>query len=141
MNRVSVGAALGVAVMVIGAAGCKSSQDPNMPPGSPGVDALPGYPQIVTMDGLGQWLVAEPSIIQHEPGKLLRVTQPIRSITDYQHLRVQYRFIYMDAQGRPMRAPEEWRYIVVPARTQVFMEGNALSTEAVDWRLEIRSAR
>ena len=128
---------LGVA---LGLGGCKT-QDPNMPPGSPGADTLPGYPQIVAMDGLGRWIVGEPAIVEHDPGKLMRVTQPIRSITDTQHLRVQYRFVYLDSSGRPMRAQEEWRYIVIPARTQVFLDGNSLSTEAQDWRLEIRSAR
>lgn len=120
--------------------GC-ASKDTVRAPGQPGVETLENYPQIVTMDGLGRWLVAEPAIVERPAGGVLRVTQPIRSITDYEHLRVQYRFAYLDGMGRPMRAPEEWRYIVIPARTQVMLDGNALSTEAEDWRLEIRSAR
>lgn len=129
------------ACLALGLGACAPTPSPNTPPGSPGPDPLPGYPQIVAMDGLGEWLVAEPGIIDHPAGGLLRITQPIRSASERQHIRVQYRFIYLDAQGRPMRAQEEWRYIVIPALTQVFMDGNALSTEAVDWRLEIRSAR
>jgi hypothetical protein len=132
--------ACGLAIGLGGLGGC-ATQDPAMPPGEPGAEMLSGYPRVVAMDGLDRWLVADPAIVDRPEGGLLRVTQPIRSITDYEHLRVQFRFAYLDAQGRPMRAAEEWRYIVVPARTQVFMDGNALSTEAVDWRLEIRSAR
>jgi len=134
-----VGAILASIGLHIGA--CAPTPSPNTPPGSPGPDPLPGYPQIVAMDGLGPWLVGEPAIIEHPPGGLLRITQPIRSASATEHLRVQYRFIYLDASGRPLRAQEEWRYIVIPALTQVFLDGNALSTEAVDWRLEIRSAR
>ncbi len=140
MNRTVLAWAI-VAGVGVGFGACTPTPSPNTPPGSPGPDPLPGYPQIVALDGLGPWLVAEPTIIQHPPGGLLRITQPIRSASERTHMRIQYRFIYLDAQGRPMRAPEEWRYMVIPALTQVFMDGNALSTEAVDWRLEIRSAR
>ena len=140
MNKAAMVAAL-VAGIALGLGACTPTPSPNTPPGSPSPDPLPGYPQIVVMDGLGPWLVAEPGIIEHPPGGLLRITQPIRSASENTHIRVQYRFIYLDAQGRPMRAQEEWRYMVIPALTQVFMDGNALSSEAVDWRLEIRSAR
>lgn len=139
MRNQMAGAAMALGVMM--AAGACATKDPVMAPGQPGVDQLGEYPQIVTMDGLGQWLVAEPAIVDHPTAGLLQVTQPIRSITEYQHLRVQYRFIYLDRMGRPLRSQEEWRYIVIPSRAQVFLDGTSLSTEAEDWRLEIRSAR
>ena len=139
MRKRVAGAAAALGVMM--AAGACATKDPVMAPGQPGVDHLAEYPQIVTLDGLGQWVVAEPAIVDHPRAGLLQVTQPIRSITEYQHLRVQYRFIYLDQTGRPLRSQEEWRYIVIPSRAQVFLDGTSLSTEAEDWRLEIRSAR
>jgi hypothetical protein len=57
-------------------------------------------------------------------------------------MRVQYRYLFMDAQGRPVERNEVgWKYQVLPPGVERFLEGNALDTTAVNWRLEIRPAQ
>jgi len=34
-----------------------------------------------------------------------------------------------------------WRYLLIPPRTPVNMEGAAVDTNAVDWKLIVRSSR
>ena len=120
--------------------GCET--DRKAPP-TPSLDPTPieSYPRVVALDGLGPFLgVSAPTVDRSTAA--MRVTVPVRSLTDEgELLRVQYRFVFLDDRGRPVEPEESWRYVVIPWRTQVFMDSNALTSDAVDWRLEIRSAR
>ena len=104
------------------------------------------YPQIATQGNLGNFLsYAKPIVRQPlmSPGATMSVTVPIR-LRDDKPVNVQYRYTFLAADGGPVGetgGARDWRFMVLPPRLQVFMEGLADSPEAVDWRLEIRPAQ
>lgn len=133
-------------VLVMGLSGLAVTtgcQQPKILPPAVGGDPVPmaNDPRIVAHDGLDGFIVASDPVVDREPGGLLRVSVPVRVIMDDGVIRVQYRFLYQDEKGLPLRPEEQWRYLVLPARTLVTMDSSAMSTRAVDWRLQIRSAR
>jgi len=93
---------------------------------------------------LSRWLViSEPVVARSANAGPLTVSVPLRllSVTPDQFARVQYRFIFLDAAGLPLRSQSDWRYLRLEPRNQVFLQGNAIDTTAVDWRCEIQSGR
>lgn len=138
MTRASICLAISLALAVT--TGC---QQPTVLPPATGADPVPldNDPRIVALDGLDQFLVVSDPIIDQEPDGLLRVSVPARVIMEEGVIRVQYRFLFLDERGFTLRPEEQWRYLVMPARTLVSMESISLSTRAKDWRLQIRSAR
>lgn len=110
-------------------------------------DLLPceEYPQIVVIGGLKGWIAAGSNIVQ-ELGPPLKVTVPVRALTDAEDdhdgtLHVQYRFFFLDEKGVPLNRSPDWHLLEMPSRTQVFMQANATDLNAMSWRLEIRPAR
>jgi hypothetical protein len=105
-------------------------------------DPLGGaYPQNVALEGLHKYVVVDQPIVDGPTDtRPLQVSVPLRSIIDgFIHL--QYRFELLDGRGRPLRSSSGFKYITIEPRTQVFLESNALDTNAVDWRLTVRKAR
>jgi uncharacterized protein YcfL len=98
------------------------------------------YPQIATEGNLGNHLSYAKPIVRSDGQTPMSVTVPIR-LRDNQSANAQYRFTFLAADGQPLSPPMDWRFMVLPPRLQVFMEGSAMSTEARDWRLEIRPAK
>ncbi len=102
------------------------------------------YPQIATEGNLGNHLSYARPIVR-PPGQAngqspMSVTVPIR-LRDDKPVNAQYRFTFLAADGQPLGPAMDWRFMVLPPRLQVFMEGSAMSDEASDWRLEIRPAK
>jgi uncharacterized protein YcfL len=135
MNRLNLLAAL-IAVPCL-FAGCNT-----MPPTAVKPDPLPlvSYPQIATEGTLGDHMFYTRPIVRMEPGTPMKVTVPLR-LRDDKPVNAQYRFTFMDADGAPLSPPMDWRFMVLPPRLQVFMEGTAMSGAARDWRLEVRPAK
>jgi len=98
------------------------------------------YPQIATQGNLGNVLSYAKPIVREQPGAPMAVTVPIR-LRDDKPVNAQYRYTFLGADGGPVGGTQDWRFMVLPPRLQVFMEGLADSQEAVDWRLEIRPAQ
>ena len=98
------------------------------------------YPQIATEGNLGNHLSYAKPIVRMDGQTPMRVTVPIR-LRDDKPVNAQYRFTFLAADGAPVGPPMDWRFMVLPPRLQVFMEGSAASPQAVDWRLEIRPAK
>jgi Protein of unknown function (DUF1425) len=101
------------------------------------------YPQIATGGNLGNHLSYAKPIVRAEPGNPMSVTVPIR-LRDNKPVNAQYRFTFLAADGGPVGGAggmQDWRFMVLPPRLQVFMEGLADSPDAVNWRLEIRPAQ
>lgn len=122
-------------------AGAVSGCDPFFTPPQPLPDPLPGYPQITASDGLGKWLLVDQPIVQPGgPEGPMRVTVPIRIHDKRRGANIQYAFVFLDQNGRPLNDPS-WRFQRLEPRIQVFLDGAAMGLEAVDWRLEIRAAR
>lgn len=100
------------------------------------------YPKVVCEKPLADWLVSGPPVVRNETGPL-QVTVPLRLTSDNpsQFARTQYRFIFLDAAGVPLRAQSDWVYFQLEPRNEVRITGNSLDTTATDWRFEIRCSR
>ena len=110
-------------------------------PGSSTADRLPAaaYPQIVVQRDIEQYIVnGTPKV---ERANIMRVTVPIRLITDHDDMNVQYRFLFLNKDNVPIGEEPGWRWMALSSRNQVFLQGNATDAGAQDWRLEIRPAR
>lgn len=101
--------------------------------------AAQDYPQIVMLEGLDSYLAV--SNVVQDPGPPMDVTVFARGLTNGEQPHVQYRFTFMDRQGRSLERDAAWHYMTVPSRTRVEFRANALDSRAVDWRLEVRPAR
>ncbi|MGD9691139.1 MAG: DUF1425 domain-containing protein [Phycisphaerales bacterium] len=123
-----------------GLAGCNTGTRP--PAGVGGDPVGPNYPR-VTIDGpLQQYLVIDyPAVVARPPteSQPLAIQVPARSQADNE-FSIQYNFTWFDANGIQV-GESGWRTSVLPSRRQMMLSGNALSRNAVNWRLDIRSAR
>ncbi len=137
MTRMSMMTVATGALLLAG--GCRTS---TLPPGAQR-DPLPreNYPRVVVLDDLQRWVVVDAPIVTKSERDPLRVTVPVRAVTDHEELNVQYRFAFFDADGRPMDPEPSWRYERLPSKAQRMIEANALDQRAVDWRVDIRPAR
>lgn len=125
---------------VVALGGCANNaplaaQPDNVPHGS--------YPRISVEAPLNQFVGVDYSgIIVDQPtsDRPLAVTVPVRSLSTERRMNVQYQFTWLDQDGRQLGAGG-WRYIVMEPRSQDRFAGNAMDNRAVDYRLEIRSAR
>ncbi len=97
------------------------------------------YPQVVMLGGLEPYLKV--SNVVQDPGPPMDVTVFARSLTNGEEPHVQYRFTFLDHQGRSLERDAAWHYMSIPSRTRVEFRANALDSRAADWRLEVRPAR
>ncbi|HRX85922.1 MAG TPA: DUF1425 domain-containing protein [Phycisphaerae bacterium] len=101
--------------------------------------AIEDYPQITALEHLDRVLVI--SDVVEDKGPPLKVTVALRDERDDKERRIQYRFFFFDERGVPENNNPDWRYKELPRRAAVYVDGNALDKNAVDWRLELRPAR
>lgn len=137
MTRYTLAAALLFAMLPLAAC------DTTKAPGEGRADPIlrENYPRIVALQDLDRYLAFSPADVQDAGGtKPLSISVPVRVKSD-EDFHVQYRYEFFDKSGRPIRPEMEWRYLKMPARAQVFMEGAALDTHATDWRLVVRPSR
>jgi hypothetical protein len=142
MNHSKIAAAAVLAGVLLTLSGCVNN-DPYVSPFAPAKDPLTKetYPQITADGDLAGWLVYDKPTITHDSG-ILHVTVPVRTVTTVgEWMKVQYRYIFLDANNVPVKAQPDWQSQTMEPRQQVFLQGNALDTNAVDWRLEIRKQR
>lgn len=123
-----------------GLAGCDTVRAPYNPPGDP----LPAenYPKVAYVDKeLQNMLVVDPSrvVTDSSDGRPLNVMVPLRSVVE-NTMRLQYQFLWRDSVGREV-GKSGWRFVRVEPRVQIQCQGNAISKDATDWRLEVRFDR
>ncbi len=132
-TRCAIAAAL--ALTAAGLTGCDTTARPyggRLDPAQP-------YPKITPAPRLNNFIAfSEPIVTPGVGDKPLHVVTPCRSTQDG-ITRVQYQYEWFDGVGRPV-GESGWKYEVIPARTQVFLQANALSSNAKDWRLTVRPA-
>jgi hypothetical protein len=122
---------MGIAI----AAGC----DTTAPPFGGRLDPAQPYPKVSVAPPIYEFVAfEEPTVTPGEGQTPLHVVTPCRSTQDGA-TRVQYQYEWFDEVGRPLDA-SGWKYVIIPARAQVFLESNALTTKAKDWRLTVRPA-
>lgn len=103
------------------------------------LDPAQPYPKVSVAPGLYDFVAfTEPIVTPAQGSSPLHVVTPCRSTQDG-ITRVQYQYEWFDEAGRPS-GESGWKYVVLPARTQVFLQANALSSAAKDWRLTVRPA-
>lgn len=131
-------------VVAVGALGVLAGCDTVKAPYRPVVDQVPiqNYPKVTVQGELAGFIAVSPPVVER-PSDVMKVTVPIRLLSDPGFSsNIQYRFIFLNASGVPSRGPTmNWKFQNLPPRDQVFLSGNALDSDAVDWRCEIRLAR
>jgi uncharacterized protein YcfL len=95
------------------------------------------YPQISAQGWLDNRVAYGKPTVRYGEDQPLEVSAPVRLLMSNPR-KVQYRFIFLAPDGKRLTPQMDWRYKELPARAQTFLEGSAMSTEAKDWRLEIR---
>lgn len=131
-----------LALALLPLAACQ--QDTIKAPGSAGVDQLPAdqYPKVEVAGGLSPYLVISGANVDPTTeSKPMSVVSALRSTWDENVLNVQYRYFFFDEKNTPLDSDPDWRFAKLPPRSQVFLEGAAIDTNARDWRLQIRPAQ
>lgn len=111
-------------------------------PGSAGADPLPrdNYPKVEVEGPLVGWIVVSKPTVTTDG--VMKVSTPIRLKSDSgEYANIQYMYTFFDSAGVPLRTQTEWKFLKLEPRTQTFLQGNALDSNAADWRLNIRSGR
>lgn len=137
--RASLTALAGLSLLTATLTGCDTVK---APPGAR-ADTVPqgNYPQITVELGLQPFVGVNQPVVTRT-NDVLKVSTPVRLLSDPgQFSRIQYRYIFLDGNGQPLRTQTEWRFARLEPRIQQFLDGNALDNTAADFRLEIRSAR
>ncbi len=120
-------------------AGCRRDIAPPGGYADPYPDA--NYPSVVMLDGLQRFVVVGGTqVTKATTGDVLQVTVGIRN-TAQQEINAQYRFYFLDVQGRPLDTDPTWQYVRLSSLAQHFVEASATESSAVKWRLEVRPAR
>jgi uncharacterized protein YcfL len=132
--------ALASTIIVSVLAGCQSTMPP--PAGQPDTIQHEMYPRIVVEQPLQRFFGVsyDAIIVDHGTAdRPMHVSVPVRSLADTQ-MRIQWRYRWMDDRGRIIQ-DTSWRMAVLEPRLQTQLTANATQAAAVDWRLEVRSAR
>jgi Protein of unknown function (DUF1425) len=137
MIRVAASLSCAAALMTCG---CDTVRAPYNPPGDP----LPAenYPKVAYLDKeLQNMLVVDPARVVQDSsdGRPLSVMVPLRSVVEHT-MNLQYQYSWRDSVGREI-GKSGWRFVRVEPRVQVQCQGNAITKDATDWRLEVRFDR
>ena len=96
-------------------------------------------PQITLLSpDLHQWLRFHPARIELDPGRPMQVEVPVRNLADRQYL-VSYRITFYDAADVEV-STMGWRLEAIDARQTSRLTAGAMSSEAVNYRLEVKWA-
>lgn len=133
---------IGAAVFLAGGAwmlgGCAADTSPPGAMGDP--TDTQAYPNVTVEPALQRWIVVRSPVV--ERGEIMKVTVPVRlqSATS-KPIYVQYKFVFLDEAGVPLRVQSDWQFQQLEPRMERFLRGNALDSNADNWQVEIRSAR
>lgn len=138
MTRSTLSTLLVLAALL--AAGC---QDPTAP--SPGLgDPYPAPlndPQISVLEPeLQRWLRFHPARIDHEPGRPMQVEVPVRNLADRQYL-IDYRVVFFDGNDMTLEPTMGWRLLALEPKQTARLAAGSLSSDAVNYKLEVKWAR
>ncbi|MBY0310550.1 MAG: hypothetical protein K2W85_00620 [Phycisphaerales bacterium] len=132
---------LALSGIALGFAGCDSG--PRGPAGArPDPIVSAAYPNITVDGSLAKFIAVDyDAIVFQAPttDRPLFVQVPARSQADNEYS-VQYNFEFFSAD-RVKVGETGYKTITIPSRRQVQLTGNAITSKATLWRLDIRSAR
>lgn len=139
MNARAITTAIALAGLLAGGGAALTGCDTTAAPYGGRLDPVQPYPKVTVAPALYEFVAfTEPTVTPGAGDTPLSVVTPCRSTQDG-ITRVQYQYEWFDEAGRPV-GESGWKYKVIPARAQVFLESNALTTTAKDWRLTVRPA-
>ena len=100
------------------------------------------YPRNVAVDPfLNDGLVCGQTIVKEgTKDQPMSVAQAVRNTIVDRSLNVQYQFVFFDSTGKQLEG-SGWKFVTLESRVERQLQGAALDTNAVDWRLTIRSAK
>jgi uncharacterized protein YcfL len=131
---------LSVALTALFVFGCQTNTAPSPGLGDP-YPAPINDPQIsVLSPDLRPWLGFHPTVIADDGERPMRIEVPVRNMTNNQYL-VDYRVLFYDAHGMELTPTMGWQMIAMEPKQVVRLRGTALSTDAANYRLEVRWAR
>lgn len=127
--------------VLLSAAGCeRQTIYPPTGHGDP-IAAPENDPQISVLSAdLRGWLAFQPAAIDQDGQRPMAVQVPVRNIAERQYL-IDYRFLFYDEDGMELQPMMGWTMASLQPKQIVRLRGNALSREAVNYRLEIKWAR
>lgn len=131
---------IGRIMATVAAAGLLAACDttPTNPPGVGGDYVTLGqYPKVTATGGLANYLVVN-DVVESRDGDVLSVEVDVRWTGRYTSF-FNYRFIFFDEIGRALNPDPAWQRGRAAPGVVDYLTGNAVSSAAVDWRLEIRA--
>ena len=118
-------------------AGCQTDIAPSAGLGDPYPPPI-NDPQIsVLSPELQKWLAFHPARLEMEVDKPLQVEVPVRNLTD-RNYQIDYRFLFFDKHDMELRPTMAWRFANLSPKQVVRLRAGALSTEATNYRLEVK---
>lgn len=121
-------------------AGCKTDTAPSPGMGDPYPSPM-NDPQIsVLSPELGKWIVFQPAIITKDGKRPMTVEVPMRNTTYNKYL-IEYRILFYDANGRELSPVMGWEFVPLDPKQVVRVKRSAMSTEADNYRMEVRWSR
>lgn len=134
-----IAAALLLVLLPVLASGCHST--------APGAGRPDPYqapfndPQITVIpQELRPWLGFQPARVEDDGAKPMQVQVPMRNMTERQYL-LEYRVLFFDSAGMQLDPTMSWRFLPLDPKQNVRLSARALSTDAVDYKVEVRWAR
>lgn len=120
--------------------GCQTDISPSGGMGDPYPAPL-NDPQITILaPELRPWLGFHPAIIENDGVKPMHVQIPVRNLTDRDYL-IDYRVLFYDVNGVQLDPVMGWKMEALRPKQTVRLDGRALDTQAVNYRIEIKWAR
>ena len=83
------------------------------------------------------WLGVQPAIVTDDGQRPMQVEVPVRNMSDRMYL-LDYRFLFYDAAGRELTPVMGWTPANFQPKQLLRLTGGALTTDAMNWRLEIK---
>lgn len=122
---------LGVVVAAL-VSGCSTSPVSGLP------DEQQVYPNITLSESsLRGKLGLNAPTVTRTANNMMQVTQPIRARAN-EALLIEYRFVFLDAQNRPLQPLQSWTSKRLEPRQPDYIAASSTSTDAIDYNIQIR---
>lgn len=132
--------AVAVSAMMTCLGGCQTDTAPSAGVGDPYPAPL-NDPQIsVVSPELRKWLVFQPAIITNDGERPMTVEVPVRNTTYNKYL-IEYRMMFYDADGHELNPVMGWEFMPLDPKQVARLKRSAMTTDAHNWRLEVRWSR
>jgi len=132
MNRFATTA---LTAIVLLQAGCYNTA-PHAGRGDPDV-SYNNDPHITVLDEkLAPWLAFQPAAVSATDGPM-KVEVPCRNLTEEVY-EIEYRFLFFDRGNLEVRPSMSWQFVRLEPKETARLRGNAMSSQAVDYRLQVK---